>query len=87
MIGVLIGAHRQAVDRLVVTPQGEAPPILGEAFPESDADRKVRRKAAFFGEGAVDTTSTVSFSFHTMFDQPGHALSHSDSDEIPSDNL
>ena len=65
----------QAVDRLVVTPQGEQPPPLGVTFPETEAARKLRRKAAFFGEGEMDTTSTLSFSFHTMYVDPDNGSS------------
>ena len=53
------------VDRFMVTPPGETPPALGREFPETDADRKVRRSSS--NELDIDTSSTYSLSYNSMY--------------------
>ena len=53
------------VDYLVVTPEGEAPPPIGEAVLEDGRARKARRKAS--KHPPIDTTSTYTFTFHTAY--------------------
>ena len=50
---------------LQVTPDGTLPPPLGRDLPESDADRKARRKAKEIPP--IDLHATYSMSFHTMY--------------------
>ena len=54
-----------AVDRLVVTPEGETAPLLGVPVPESDGDRTTRRSKT--SVPTVDKSSTYTFSFNTMY--------------------
>lgn len=53
-------------DRVVVTPKGEVPPVLGTgALPETDEARRTRRKCKSFDGITVDLDSTYSFSTST----------------------
>lgn len=55
------------------TPLGEDPPPLGFNFPSSGDDKQ--RRSGKLPPHAFDTTSTYSFSFHSMFiDFPNWAL-------------
>ena len=57
-------AHR-AFERLVVTPPGKDPPVIGgDPFQESDSERSERIKSSNW---EWDTESTYSFSFYSMY--------------------
>jgi len=61
----LCGSFQTSADQLIRTPEGESPPPLGDSFNEP----KEEREARYAGKRTVtlDTTSTYSFSFNSMY--------------------
>ena len=56
----------QAMDRVVVTPEGETPPPLGRELPETNEQRNIRRSGKS-AEIKFEVGPTYSFSFHSMY--------------------
>jgi hypothetical protein len=54
----------QGVDRFVMTPEGETPPVLGKELPEAEKDRKLRRSSS--SNLIVNPSTIYSLSYHTM---------------------
>jgi hypothetical protein len=54
----------QGMDRFVVTPPDETPPVLGSDLPESATARKQRRSSS--SNLVVDPEATYSFSYNSM---------------------
>ncbi|EWM27307.1 hypothetical protein Naga_102134g1 [Nannochloropsis gaditana] len=54
-----------AAESFIITPAGAAPPPLGINFVTSETDKA--RRAGKIPLPRFDTTSTISFSFHSMF--------------------
>ena len=63
----IVSTFYHFVDRLIVTPAGEAPPALGGdgELPEDNAARKARKKAKVVP--AIDTSATYTFSVYTKY--------------------